>query len=72
MHLVKQDIERERKSKEGLENLSKAMKQTPNFGNEDSQQNLSERLYHVRNFKIICVLKKIVTIQSLIQFNIIN
>lgn len=51
LHLVRQDIERERKSKNGLENLSKAIKQTPNFGAEDSQQSVSEKLYHV-NFLI--------------------
>lgn len=47
LHLIRQDIERERKSKNGLENLSKAIKQTPNFGAEDSQQSVSEKLYHV-------------------------
>jgi hypothetical protein len=50
LHLIRQDIERERKSKNGLENLSKAIKQTPNFGAEDSQQSVSEKLYHVMNF----------------------
>ncbi|XP_018325019.1 uncharacterized protein LOC108736906 isoform X2 [Agrilus planipennis] len=49
LHLIRQDIERERKSKNGLENLSKAMKQTPNFGAEDSQQNVSEKLYHMKS-----------------------
>lgn len=46
-HLIKQDIERERKSKNGLENLSRAIKQTPNFGAEDSNQSVAEKLYHV-------------------------
>ncbi|KAK4879842.1 hypothetical protein RN001_007988 [Aquatica leii] len=49
LQLIRQDIERERKSKNGLENLSKAMKQTPNFGSEDSQQNVSEKLYHMKS-----------------------
>ncbi|KAF2902208.1 hypothetical protein ILUMI_03984 [Ignelater luminosus] len=49
LQLVRQDIERERKSKNGLENLSKAMKQTPNFGAEESQQNVSEKLYHMKS-----------------------
>jgi hypothetical protein len=48
LHLIRQDIERERKSKNGLENLSKAIKQTPNFGAEDSQQSVSEKLYHMK------------------------
>ncbi|CAH0556629.1 unnamed protein product [Brassicogethes aeneus] len=49
LHLIRQDIERERKSKNGLENLSKAMKQTPNFGAEDSQQSVVEKLYHMKS-----------------------
>ncbi|KYB27571.1 hypothetical protein TcasGA2_TC013784 [Tribolium castaneum] len=49
LHLIRQDIERERKSKNGLENLSKAIKQTPNFGAEDSQQSVSEKLYHMKS-----------------------
>lgn len=49
LQLIRQDIERERKSKNGLENLSKAIKQTPNFGAEDSQQNVSEKLYHMKS-----------------------
>lgn len=57
LHLIRQDIERERKSKNGLENLSKAMKHTPNFGAEDSQQNVSEKLYHVSIVKEIFLLK---------------
>lgn len=47
LHLIREDIERERKSKTGLENLSKAIKQNPSFGSEDSQQTVSEKLYHV-------------------------
>ncbi|XP_019870543.1 uncharacterized protein LOC109599050 isoform X2 [Aethina tumida] len=49
LHLIRQDIERERKSKNGLENLSKAIKQTPNFGAEDSQQSVTEKLYHMKS-----------------------
>lgn len=49
LHLIRQDLERERKSKHGLENLSRAIKQTPNFGAEDSQQNVTEKLYHMRS-----------------------
>ncbi|XP_050306728.1 uncharacterized protein LOC126743603 [Anthonomus grandis grandis] len=49
LHLIRQDIDRERKSKNGLENLSKAIKQTPNFGSEDSQQSVVEKLYHMKS-----------------------
>ncbi|KAI4465241.1 sh3 domain-containing [Holotrichia oblita] len=48
-HLVKQDIDREKKSKHGLENLSRAIKQTPNFGAEDSNQTVAEKLYHMKS-----------------------
>ncbi|KAF7281452.1 nostrin [Rhynchophorus ferrugineus] len=49
LHLIRQDIDRERKSKNGLENLSKAFKQTPTFGTEDSQQSVFEKLYHMKS-----------------------
>nr|CAH7749904.1 unnamed protein product [Callosobruchus chinensis] len=49
LHLIRQDIERERKSKNGLENLCKAIKQTPSFGTDDSQQSVSEKLYHMKS-----------------------
>ncbi|GBP94484.1 Nostrin [Eumeta japonica] len=49
LQLVKQDIERERKSKHGLEKLSMAIKQTPTFGTDDSQQNVADKLYHMRS-----------------------
>ncbi|CAH2001676.1 unnamed protein product [Acanthoscelides obtectus] len=49
LHLIRQDIERERKSKNGLENLCKAIKQTPSFGSDDSQQSVSEKLYHMKS-----------------------
>lgn len=53
LQLVKQDIDRERKSKQGLEKLSMAIKQTPTFGNDDSQQNVADKLFHVRrNFQL--------------------
>lgn len=48
MQLIKQDLERERRSKQGVENLARALQQTPNFGAEDSQQNVTEKLHHVR------------------------
>ncbi|XP_072931208.1 nostrin [Epargyreus clarus] len=49
LQLVKQDSERERKSMQGLEKLSMAIKQTPTFGNDDSQQNVADKLYHMRS-----------------------
>ncbi|KAJ0183694.1 hypothetical protein K1T71_000117 [Dendrolimus kikuchii] len=49
LQLVVQDIDRERKSKRGLEKLSMAIKQTPTFGDDDSQQNVADKLYHMRS-----------------------
>jgi hypothetical protein len=47
LQLVRQDIERERRGKQGVENLARALHQTPTFGTEDSQQNVTEKLHHV-------------------------
>ncbi|XP_026325564.1 nostrin [Hyposmocoma kahamanoa] len=49
LQLVKQDIDRERKSMQGLEKLAMAIKQTPTFGTDDSQQNVADKLYHMRS-----------------------
>ncbi|XP_017784618.1 PREDICTED: nostrin isoform X2 [Nicrophorus vespilloides] len=46
---IQSDIERETKSKDGLENLSKAIRHQPNFGSEDSQQTVNEKLYHMKS-----------------------
>lgn len=47
VQLIKTDMERERKSKQALQQLSRAITTTPNFGGNESQQNVSEKLYHV-------------------------
>lgn len=47
LQLIRQDLERERRGKEGVENLQRALQQTPNFGAEESQQNVDEKLHHV-------------------------
>lgn len=47
LQLIRQDLERERRAKQGVENLARALQQTPTFGNEDSQQNVSDKLHHV-------------------------
>ncbi|XP_039280905.1 uncharacterized protein LOC111059427 isoform X2 [Nilaparvata lugens] len=49
LQLIRQDLERERRGKQGVENLARALKQTPNFGTEDSQQNVTEKLHHMRS-----------------------
>ena len=45
--MFRSDIDRERRGKQGVENLAKALQETPNFGGEDSQQDVSDKLQHV-------------------------
>lgn len=47
LQLIRQDLEREKRGKQGVENLQRALQQTPNFGAEESQQNVDEKLHHV-------------------------
>ncbi|XP_054271219.1 uncharacterized protein LOC128991946 [Macrosteles quadrilineatus] len=49
LHLIRQDLDRERRGKQGVENLARALKQTPTFGTDDSQQNVTEKLHHMRS-----------------------
>jgi hypothetical protein len=49
LRVIKGDIEREKKGKAGVENLAKALRDTPKFGGEDSQQDVQEKLQHMRS-----------------------
>ena len=49
LRVVKADIEREKKGKAGVENLARALQETPKFGSEDSQQDVQEKLQHMRS-----------------------
>ena len=49
LRLVKSEIEREKKGKAGVENLAKALRETPRFGGEDSQQDVQDKLLHMRS-----------------------
>jgi len=49
LQLIPQDLERERRGKQGVEKLARALQQTPTFGSEDSQQNVTEKLHHIRS-----------------------
>ena len=46
--MLRSDLDRERRGKQGVENLAKALQETPNFGGEDSQQDVNDKLLHVR------------------------
>lgn len=52
LRLVMQDLEKERRGKNGVENLARAFKQSPNFASDDSQQNVSEKLHHVSTYHV--------------------
>ena len=49
LRVIKSDIEREKKGKAGVENLAKALQETPKFGGEESQQEVQEKLQHMRS-----------------------
>lgn len=46
--LLKHDIERERKGKQGVENLARVFQETPKFGDEDAQQDVHEKIQHMK------------------------
>lgn len=48
LRVIKSDIEREKKGRAGVENLAKAIEETPRFGGEESQVEVQEKLMHMR------------------------
>ncbi|GFQ87540.1 nostrin, partial [Trichonephila clavata] len=48
LSLLKHDLELERKGKQGVENLAKVFQETPTFGDADAQQDVFEKLQHMR------------------------
>ena len=48
LHWVRSDIEREARGKKGVENLARALHDTPNFGAEESQLEVNEKLHHLK------------------------
>ena len=53
LRVVKSDIDRETKGMGGVENLAKALQETPKFGGEESQQDVQEKLQHMRS-NVLC------------------
>jgi len=47
--IIKADIEREMKGRAGVENLAKALQETPKFGGEESQADVQDKLQHMRS-----------------------
>ena len=50
--MFRSDLDRERRGKQGVENLAKALQETPNFGGEESQQDVNDKLQHVRLYTL--------------------
>uniref|UniRef100_T1JH98 Nostrin n=1 Tax=Strigamia maritima TaxID=126957 RepID=T1JH98_STRMM len=46
--LLKHDIERERRGKQGVENLARVFQDTPNFADEEAQQDVHEKIQHIK------------------------
>ena len=49
IRMVRADIEREKKGKAGVENLARALEETPKFGSEDSQSDVRDKLRHIKS-----------------------
>ncbi|XP_020285157.1 uncharacterized protein LOC109855369 isoform X2 [Pseudomyrmex gracilis] len=49
LHLIRQDLERERRGREGLETLHRAFLKTPAFAADESAQNVTDKLHHMRS-----------------------
>ena len=49
LRVIKSDIEREKKGKAGVENLAKALMETPKFGGDGCQEDVQEKLQHMRS-----------------------
>ncbi|XP_034944053.1 uncharacterized protein Nost isoform X2 [Chelonus insularis] len=49
LHLIRQDLERERRGRDGLETLHRAFIQTPAFAADESTQNVMDKLHHMRS-----------------------
>ncbi|XP_011146752.1 uncharacterized protein LOC105187560 [Harpegnathos saltator] len=49
LHLIRQDLEREKRGREGLETLHRAFIKTPAFAADESTQNVTDKLHHMRS-----------------------
>lgn len=47
LQIIKQDLDRERRSKQGLDTLANAMQHSASLKNDDSHKNIYEKLQHV-------------------------
>lgn len=49
LHWVRSDVEKESRARRGVQNLSRALHETPNFGGQESKQEIDDKLLHIRS-----------------------
>lgn len=49
LHWVRSDVEKESRARRGVQNLSRALRETPNFGGQESKQEIHDKLLHIRS-----------------------
>jgi len=67
LRVVKSDIDRETKGMGGVENLAKALQETPKFGGEESQQDVQEKLQHMRSMLTFLEATRFKVLNSLLE-----
>ena len=71
LRIIKADVDRETKGMGGVENLAKALQETPKFGGEESQQDVQEKLQHMRSMLTFLEASryytKLATVQSMLN-----
>lgn len=78
LHLIRQDLDREKRGREGLETLHRAFIKTPAFAADESTQNVTDKLHHVRPFYILShynflvSVKRRVNMMRLFRIRILN
>jgi len=67
LRVLKSDIDRETKGMGGVENLAKALQETPKFGGEESQQDVQEKLQHMRSMLTYLEATRFKVLNSLLE-----
>lgn len=48
LHWIRSDVEKESRARRGVQNLARALHQTPNFAGQESKQEIHDKLLHIR------------------------
>ena len=59
LHWVRSDVEREARGKRGVENLARALQDTPTFGGDESQLEVCEKLHHLKSMLAFLEMTKV-------------